>query len=331
MNYSESLPILEEIKKANKILINCHRSPDSDSVGSALGLSRVLKIMGKETSIICPSDVPPDLQFLSGSDEIVRRVDYSDFNFSDYDLFITLDSSSYGMVSGSNDIEKTKDVSIVVIDHHSSNTGYGIINLIDEKMTSTGELLFRVFEDWETNLDSITANCLLTGIVGDTGCFMYQNVGEDTLKIAARLISLGADKDNIVYNIYRNINFSELKVWGKIIENMQMDTTNCFVWSTLSIADCKDYVNLENVKEDAANLFFSIVRDTDFGIIMQEMESGELSVSLRSRSDFDVSKIAEELGGGGHKAAAGVRIENTPFDKAVEKVLSVARKYAKKD
>lgn len=331
MNYSESLPILEEIKKASKILINCHRSPDSDSVGSALGLSRALEIMGKDVLVICPSDIPPDLQFLSGSNEIAKRVDFSNFNFSDYDLFITLDSSSYGMVSGSNEIEKTKDVPIVVIDHHPSNTGYGIINLIDEKMTSTGELLFRLFEDWEVSPDQITANCLLTGIIGDTGCFMYQNVGEDTLKIAARLISLGADKDNIVYNIYRNINFSELKVWGKIIENMQMDKVNRFVWSTLSVTDCKDYVNLENVKEDAANLFFSIVRDTDFGIIMQEMEGGELSVSLRSRSDFDVSQIAKELGGGGHKAASGVRIENIPFDEAVEKVLSVARKYAKKD
>jgi len=99
MNYKESKEILDEIKKTKKVLVNCHRGPDSDSVGSALGLSKVIESMGKEVLIICPSEVPVDLKFLPGSEKI-KRVDFASFNFSNYGLFIAIDSSDYSMVSG---------------------------------------------------------------------------------------------------------------------------------------------------------------------------------------------------------------------------------------
>jgi len=330
MNYKESTQILEEIKKANKILVNCHRGPDSDSVGSALALSKVLEEMGKEVQVICPSDIPDDLRFLSGSEKI-KRIDYSNYDFSKYDLFVALDSSDYSMVSGSKELKQPTIISFIDIDHHIFNVGFGKINLIDSEATSTGELLFNILKDWEISINKDIANCLLTGIVGDTGCFQYQNVGVKTLNIAAELINYGANKDEIVYNIYRNVSFAELKIWGKIIDNMQIDHDYNFVWSTVPIAFYKDKLNVESAKEDAANLFFPIVKDTYFGIIMEERTDGALSVSFRSRSDFDVSQIAKEIGGGGHKAAAGARVEGLSFDKAVEKVLTAARKYAKKN
>ena len=330
MNYQLSQDILKKVEASKKILINCHRGPDSDSVGSALGLCRVLESMGKEVQIICPNEIPSDLKFLPGSEKI-KRIDYSSFGFKNYDLFLVIDSSNWNLVTGSRDLNKTNDIPIIVIDHHYSNEGFGEINLIDSNITSTSELLFRIFEDWDYVLDAESANCLLTGIIGDTGCFMYPGAGEATLKIAAKLINLGADKDKIIYNIYRNITFSEIKIWGKVIENMEIDKENRFVWSTIPITIYKDFVGTENIKEDVANLFLPIVEGTDFGIIMEERDNGELSVSLRSRSDFDVSVIAKEIGGGGHKAAAGARIENVPFDEAVEIVLNAARKYARKN
>jgi phosphoesterase RecJ-like protein len=330
MNYKESKKILEEIKKAKKILVNCHRGPDSDSVGSALGLSKVLELMGKDVLIICPGEIPADLKFLSGSEKI-KRVDFTSFDFSNYDLFVAIDSSNYTMVSGSKGLKQTKEIPFIVVDHHFSNEGFGKINLVDSKVTSTGELLYKIFEDWNVKLPSDVAECLLTGIIGDTGSFQYQNVGAETLEIAANLIKLGADKDKIIYQIYRNISFSEVKIWGKIIENMQIDREYHFVWSVIPVTIYEDFVSTDSVKEDAANLFFPIVEGTDFGMIMEERENDTLSVSFRSRSGFDVSKIAKEVGGGGHKPAAGARIEGIPYDEAIEKVLAAARKYARKN
>ena len=327
MNYKESAKIFEEIKKAKRILVNCHRGPDSDSVGSALALSRVLKNLGKEVALVCPSDIPHDLSFLHGSDSI-KRVNFSAFDFSQYDLFLVIDSSTYSMVTGLKDSDKPS-IKTVVIDHHVSNEKFGKINLIDAKRTSTGELLFKIFEDWGIAIDEETAECLLTGIIGDTGSFQYQNVGQETLRIAASLMEKGADKDKIIYNIYRNIDFKEVKMWGKFIESMKIE--DGFVWSAISLTTYKDFGEYPYAKEDVANLFFPIVKGTDFGIVMVETNENVLSVSFRSRSGFDVSKIAEEVGGGGHKPAAGARIEGLPFDEAVNKVLTAARKYAKKD
>jgi len=326
MNYKESAKILKEIEKVKKVLVNCHRGPDSDSVGSALALSRVLKDMGKEVLVICPSDIPPDLAFLNGADS-VKRVNFSSFDFSRYDLFLAIDSSNYSMVTGLKDSGKPS-IKTIVIDHHFSNEAFGKINLVDAKMTSTGELLFKIFEDWGVTIDKEIAECILTGIIGDTGSFQYQNVGEGTLRMAASLMDLGADKDKIIYNIYRNIDFKEVKMWGKFIESMKIEDN--FVWSAISLSTYKDFGEYPYAKEDVANLFFPIVKGTDFGIVMVETNDKVLSVSFRSRSGFDVSKIAEEIGGGGHKVAAGARIEGIPFQEAVDKVLTVARKYAKK-
>ena len=329
MNYKESAQILEEIKKAKKILLNCHRGPDSDSIGSATALQRVLEEMKKEVLVACPSDILEEVKFISGAEKI-EKVDFKKFDFSSFDLFIVLDSSTWGMVTGSEDMEKP-DMKMIVVDHHSSNPGFGDINLVDSVTTSTAELLFKIFQDWGVELDKNTAESLLTGIIGDTGTFQYQGVGRKTLEIAGELIDKGADKDRIVQNIYRNIDFQEVKFWGEVIRNMKLDEGHMFVWSAIPNAVYKDFGEKAYAKEDAANLFFPIVRGTDFGIIMVETKDKYLSVSLRARNDFDVSMVAKEIGGGGHKAAAGAKIENLPFDEAVEKVLAAARKYARKD
>ena len=329
MNYSESAQVLEEIKGVNTILVNCHRGPDSDSVGSAMALRSVLENLGKSVQVVCPSEIPEDLKFLPGTDKI-KKVDYATFDFSKYDLFIAIDSSNYSMVTGSKELKMPDTIPFVVIDHHLSNTGYGKINLIDPLVTSTGELLFKIFSDWGVKLNADIAEALLTGIIGDTGSFQYQNVGASTLEVAAELIKSGADKDKIIYNIYRNISFSEVKIWGKIIENMQIDEEHRFVWTTIPAEFSVNYVGPDSLKEDSANLFLPIVKGTDFGFIIEERDKNGASVSFRSRSGFDVSKVAQEVGGGGHKAAAGARLEGIPFDEAVEKVLAAARKYAKK-
>lgn len=326
MNYNKSPEILKIIKKADKILLNCHRGPDSDSVGSALALAQVLKEMKKEVLVICPSDLPYDLTFLKGADEIIR-VNFTNFNFSTFDLFIILDSSSYSLVTGLKDSEKPSIMSIV-IDHHYSNEKYGDVNLVDSKTTSTSEVLYNLFNDWKISYGKDVAECLLTGIIGDTGTFQYQGVGEKTLRISAELINKGADKDKIVSNLYRNIEFKEIKMWGKFIEKMMIEDN--FVWSAIPLSIYKDFGEYAYAKEDVANLFFPIIKGTEFGVVMVETSENLLSVSFRSRTGFDVSQIAKELGGGGHKPAAGARIEGIPFDQAIVKVLSVARKYAQK-
>src|SRR3989344_2234388 len=198
MNYKESIEILEKIKNTKKILVNCHRGPDPDSIGSALAICYVLSKFDKEVNIICPSEkLYDEISYLSKYDEIQRQTDFSNFNYSEYDLFITLDSSSWDMVAGTLDVP-VFSMPIVVIDHHQTNTQYGELNLVDSKSSSVGELLYKVFEDWGVDVDKDTATALLTAIIGDTGIFKYPNTSVDTFKIASDLMELGAEKDLII-------------------------------------------------------------------------------------------------------------------------------------
>ena len=152
MNYKKSSLILKEVKKAKKILLNCHRGPDPDSVGSVLALYYFLSQMEKDVKIICPSGIPYRLEYLSGFENVETDVDIDSFDFSEFDLFITMDSSSWDMVTGEKG-GKLPEIPIVVIDHHETNTEYGLINLVDKKKASTAEILYFIFEDWEVKIN----------------------------------------------------------------------------------------------------------------------------------------------------------------------------------
>ena len=327
MNYKESQQIFKEIKKAKKILISCHRGPDPDSIGSSLALYYFLTSIDKEVEIVCLSDAPDYCDFLPSA-KVIKRVDYKKFDFSKFDLFIIPDSGNWSMVVGSDPIEFPQ-ITTVVIDHHKTNKGYGKINLVDDKTSSTAEILYLMFKDLDIKITPEIATALLTGIIGDTGVFQFKGVGTKTLDIAKNLMDLGADKDEIVLHIYNSYEFSLLKLLGEILLKIEKDDENKFLWSAIPFDIYNKYSRPESTKEVAATMFSRIVKETDFGMIMIETKEKTLAISLRSRTDFDVSKIALALGGGGHKNAAGATIEGKEYDEAVKEVLLAARKFAK--
>jgi phosphoesterase RecJ-like protein len=327
MNYKESRQILEEIKKAKKILVNCHKSPDADSFGAALAMYGVLENMGKELRIICPTKFETNFTFLEDFNKI-EVVDFKNFNFSGYDLFLVLDSSSYDRVTGDKEI-RMPEIPFVIFDHHQTNEWQGTLN-IEEETTSTAEILYRVFQDWGVEIDKKIATALLTGIIGDTGAFQYPGCGAETFRVVEKLIEKGASKDEIVGGMYRKVSFNIVKFWGEVLSEMEIDEKAKFVWTAIPYEKFIELGSPLDGKDSAAALFAPIVDGTDFGLIMVEVEKGTLSVSLRSRTGFDTSIIAKELGGGGHVYASGGRVIDLPFNEAVEKVLSVVREHARK-
>lgn len=329
MNYQESLKILEEIKRAKRILINCHYKPDPDGVGSALALALALKKVGDfETTLICPSTPPKSLDYLIGFSEI-KKVEYESFDFSKYDLWFIPDAANWWQISGVPDFKKP-EIAIINFDHHETNEADIPNKIVEKNLSSVCELLYNMFEDWRVEIDKNIAEALLSGIIGDTGVFKFTNVTTRTLEISKKLMELGADKNLITSKTYGSIPFKEMKFWGKVIESMNKEDDYRFVWVAINLEDYESYGRPVDAKSSAASNFAGIVDRTDFGIIMVEEKKGFLTCSFRSRGDFDVSIIAQELGGGGHKEAAGARIMGLTFEKAVEKVLEVCRKYAKK-
>ncbi|QQS38668.1 bifunctional oligoribonuclease/PAP phosphatase NrnA [Candidatus Woesebacteria bacterium] len=327
MHYDKSRLIFDEISKASNILINCHRGPDPDSIGSAISLSRVLSKLGKQVEIVCPTELDSRLNFLPDFKNIQPATNFKTFDFSKYDLLIFLDSSSWDMVSGDLSIPlPTKP--IILIDHHLTNTHFGKINLVDDKVSSVGELLFLIYSDWKIKLDNKTATALLTAIIGDTGVFRYSNTSSQTLRIAGDLLKLKADKELIVRSIYQDVPINDLRFTGEVLRNIKLNKKHRFVWGAVPYSVLKTTDQQMNAKELAVSIFAQCTKDTDFGLLMYEKEPENLSVTFRSRSNLDVSKMATILGGGGHKVAAGGSVHGLPFDKAVKKVIKIACKFA---
>lgn len=329
MNYPESQLILEEIKKANKILVNCHRSPDPDSVGSALSIYRLLQLLGKENiKIICPDDVPFNCKFLDYSEKI-EKVNFDEFNFSEYELFIIADSGNWDQVTGKDNIINS-NIKKIVIDHHYTNSKYGDINILDIDAGSSASVVNNLIEDLNIKIDKVMATSLLTGIIADTLSFQTDVIGDSSLIIADKLIKAGADRNNIIFNLNRSKSLDEIHLMGYLLSNIKVDKEFKFAWSAVSKVISREFPMSKEAKSSVSGSFIPAIQDTDFGFVLEETEK-YTSVSFRSRNNFDVSKIAEELGGGGHKSAAAARIPNSTFEEAVEKVLIACRKYANKN
>lgn len=330
MNYPESQLILEEIKKAKRILINCHFGADPDGIGSTLSLYRILLGMDKEVKIICPSKtISKQTDYLENYKDINLDIDIHSFDFQKYDLFIILDSSDIDVLTGKSD-KLEISIPVVVVDHHYANDLVGTVKLVDGKASSVGEMLYKIYQDWGVTLDKEISQCLLTSIIGDTGTFSYAGAGAETLRIGADLISLGADKTMISDRIFRAEDFKILKFWSEVLSKAEFDEEYKFVWSATPYKIYEGYKDLPAVKSKTAAIFAPLIDGTNFGFIAVEENPKVLSVSFRGRNGFDTSKIAYELGGGGHPIASAVRINGLDFDTALIKVLEVCRKYARK-
>lgn len=327
MNYKESREILKKVKKAKKILLNCHKGPDPDSIGSTLALYDVLRKMGKSVGMFCPTELYESVKFLKHYDKIKQ----SDFLkiYKEYDLFIALDSSSWDFATGI-DHKPMNTPFLVVIDHHKTNERYGDINLVDANTSSLAEVLYLIFEDWDIEIDKVLATALLTGIIGDTGAFRFPGTYSSTLEIAGKLMEKGADKDGIIFHIFFSVDPDLLQFWREALGRLEFDKENKFAWTAIPK---KIYVKTSGgrkPKESFATKFLQSIKGTDFGVIIVEEEKGKVNVSLRSRTGLDVSRMAVELGGGGHRYAAGGEVEGLEFDAAVEKILRICRKYSKR-
>ncbi|RJR28796.1 bifunctional oligoribonuclease/PAP phosphatase NrnA [Candidatus Microgenomates bacterium] len=332
MNYPESPQILEKIKASSNILVNMHHNPDADSVGSAVAMARVLKHLEKNVRILSSTEVPSNLHFVLGQ-ERADVVDFHKIDFSGYDLFITLDSSSWSRVSGTNDLDQP-NIPFIVIDHHATNTRFGEINLVIADVAANCEVLFYLFQDWGIEPDIAEMkdypdihNPLLTGIIGDTGAFRFPEADIGTFEIARKLMNL-ADKNKIIFNLYQSYEKSHLEVWKELMANMSIDSGNRFVYSFVPFETLKKQGKPFNAKSELADIIFQNIEDTDFGFVGAEDE-GYVSVSFRSRTGVDVAKLAQELGGGGHKWASAARVY-LPYDKAIEKILDTCKNYVQK-
>lgn len=305
-NYPSSKSILEEIKNAKNILINVHRNPDLDSIGSATALYQVIaRVFKKNVTLACPHEIPENFKFLQGSDK-VKVVDFSTFDFSPYDLFLIADSGSYDVVTGSKEVILPSDIKKIIIDHHQTNNWKDFtLKILDVGSSSTAEIVYLILLDWGVIIDPEIATSIFAGVAGDTVFFKYEKNAKKTFKIATELLNLGADKDKIVEHSFDSFDFGLIRLIGEFLTNIKKG--NGYIYSILNNETFIKFGKQRGAREIVANLFARSVKGFDFGIMAIEYEKDKFAVSFRSKNT-DVSEIAKKFGGGGHKNAAGATI-----------------------
>lgn len=326
--------IREKLESSEKVLLTLHRSPDGDSIGSNSAFFEILRQFGKEVTLASPDPIPENLMFVPYTDKVLVK-DIFEIGFEKFDLLVLLDSSSWQMTSHRADLpllppkEKT-----IIIDHHATNENKGDINLVLSGLSSTCEIVFYLAKEWKMEFNKNLSQAILTGMATDTGIFQFPNTSPATLRNAAFLMENGALLDLIVFNTRRRNSIVKLKLLGRLLNSLQIDKKHKFAYATLcydAYEDIRETGKEEpthQVREFIANSFMQGIEGTEFGFVAIEEGRNVTRVSLRSRRGFDVSKIAVELGGGGHKAAAGAKI-NKSLKVAFPQVIKVARKYAK--
>ena len=303
--------ILEEINKAESIVILTHENPDGDAIGTGLALYNSLKQMGKKPDIIIP-EYPRIFGFLPGSDEIKKESD-----IEKYDLAISVDCATIKMLNGFASYFENAKVKIS-IDHHSTNTMFGDLNYVSPDAPACAQILLVVLEYFKVEITKDIGTCIVTGIITDTGGFKYSGVTSETFEFVAWLLNKGIN----ISRIYRKVlqtktraNFELNRIATNRLEFFE-DGKVAFTYITKEDegkvgAESGDHEGIVETGRDVEGVEVSIfIRQTDKGC----------KVSMRSNEYVNVSDVCLLLGGGGHAHAAGATMQCT-IEQAKEKIL----------
>jgi len=306
--------INSEIQAANKILVLSHMRPDGDAVGSVLGLGLALQETGKEVQMVLVDGVPKNFQHLEGSDQIRKRAS------DDFDISIVLDCSDLKRVG----INFEDDfIPTINIDHHVTNKIFAQINLVDVSAPATAEILKEIILGLGLQISKSVAEALLTGLITDTLGFRTCNIHPKTLRIAADLMDVGVDLPMLYQHALLNRSYEAVRYWGAGISTLQFE--NRMLWATLSQEDRNKIGYPGRDDADLINVLSSI-NDVDIAIIFVEQPNETVKVSWRAKKGFDVSQIASDFGGGGHKPAAGAEVQGE-LEFIKKDVINATRNY----
>lgn len=297
------------LEGASRVRITTHKSPDGDALGSLTAFAGICTYLKKEYDLVLDDDPPSNLLFLPKISEICRySPDDAQLSYNNEltDLIVYLDC---GQLSRAGFIENsiTKTQKIVNIDHHHKNPEFGCLNIVRD-VSSTAEILAVLVDLMEIPYTKEIATSLYTGMMTDTGSFIFEKSSPNTYRIAARLLEQGISPSEI----HQKVNLSLPKGWytlvKKMIDNLKIFCDGKVVISSISLQDVQDAEGFDLVNHLLP--LMSSVEGVEVYVLIKEKEDGTVSASLRSKKDVDVSEIAAVFGGGGHRRAAACRVEN---------------------
>ena len=304
--------ILEEIKKANKIVILTHENPDGDAIGSSLGLSLALKQLDKNVDVIIP-EFPKIFDFLPDTENIKKESDEEV-----YDLAIALDCSDIQRLNGF--VKYFEDAKVkIVIDHHGKNKMFGDYNYVDPVAPACAQILIAMLEYFNIDITKEIGTCLIAGIITDTGGFRYSGVTTETFEFASWILSKGINISEIYRKVLQTKTKTNFELTKLAMERMEFLENEKISYTYITKED-EERIGTQHGDHEGLVEIGRDIEGVEVSIFIREAEK-RYKVSLRSNEYVDVADVCFMFGGGGHLRAAGCTINGT-LEQVKQKILT---------
>lgn len=297
------------LASARDVTLLSHINPDADTLGSALAVGLALHRRGVAVRVAFgePEVVPESLKALDTAGLLVHRDEVP----AEPELLVVMDTGSLqrlGPLAGRVAAAKGP---VIVIDHHVSNTRYGTVHCIDEHAEATALIALKLLDEMDVEIDEPIARCIYAGLVTDTGGF--RKAGPAAHETAARLLQTGVDAYSVTRPLMDAHPFAYLGMLSRVLAKAELDQEAAgglgLVHAVVSLDDAR------GVRSEEVESVIDVVRSTseaEVAAVLKELRPGFWSVSLRAVSRVDVREVAQVLGGGGHRLAAGFTFDGPP-------------------
>lgn len=302
-NQASISALLNLIRERDSFVITSHVRPDGDAIGSALGLWYLLRAMDKQATVVFVDPIPPSFQFLLGVDRISRTLPAADAV-----IFLECDSLERSSIDPS-ELEAAPPAFTINIDHHRSGREFASFNWIDPEAAAVGCMVYDLAIAACIPISRPMAECLYSAVLTDTGSFNYPSTSSTTFGMAEQLVLCGVNPNHIARAIYFCNPVSKVRLLGIALSNFKIE--GGVSWSHITLEEMERAGASVEDCEGVANHLISIA-GVEAAVFLRELpEQQEFRLSLRSRSELDVSIIAERFGGGGHRNASGCTMQGS--------------------
>ena len=305
--------IIRHLTSSKNVLLASHVNPDGDAIGALLAMGIALQRPGREVVLHNESTIPAVYRFLPAVETIQSEL----ADPGRFDTAVILDCGDLRRVGSALDAI-AGIATIINIDHHTTNTGFGHYQLVDVNACATSEIIYRLIAAMNLELDAAIATAIYTGILTDTGSFRFSNTNRAAFAICEAMVAMGVNPSRVARHVYGTYSLGRIKLL-----NLALDSIEISANGKLSIMTVTRQMLAETATqaEDADGLinYARRIQDVKVAVLIHELESDTCEtngrklfhVSLRSDGSVDVSCIATRFGGGGHAGAAGFSVTSS--------------------
>lgn len=297
--------IIRTIKNNERFLISTHVNPDPDALCSELALAMYLRSLGKKVAVINSEEVPRRFRFLPGTQWIKMPAPAQ----AAYDVAVIVDCGDLNRIGNVQDVLRDEKI-LVNIDHHATNDRFGDLNLVDQKASSTAEILYELLRAAKCRFTKNLAMHLYVGIMTDTGSFRYENTRPRTHFIAGDLMRFRFSAAELYRKLYESIPHADVKTFTKVISRFDLLLDGQVVFLELSKKILSQFSDEFDIR-DALFKFFRAMKGVEVLGIFTEVSLKKTRINFRSSRKVDVAQLAHRFAGGGHRRASGCTIERS--------------------